>query len=157
MSPLKSGSVTGVPYFDCMLQLEESAKRAVCFSAGERKQLDQASQSKTPIKIAKFNLSKGSVMINDRTQVKLTNPADLSFQFNQSLAKDAFVSLEDLVFLASGQLVNVRAQVKEIETKVLHQAKAGPVDVQNCSFMEQMSIPWLKANATNLSICICIL
>jgi len=130
VSPMKKGVVTGVPYFNCMLQMEKNARKTVCFSPNKRRTMGQASESEVPVKITKFNINKGDVMLNDRSQIKLANPSEVSFQFNKHLASEATVTLIELVKFVSGQLINTKAHVSEVYQVRPHRIKDGSVDSQ---------------------------
>jgi len=127
---MKKGVVTGVPYFNCMLQMEKNARKTVCFSPNKRRTMGQASESEVPVKITKFNINKGDVMLNDRSQIKLANPSEVSFQFNKHLASEATVTLIELVKFVSGQLINTKAHVSEVYQVRPHRIKDGSVDSQ---------------------------
>ena len=52
MSPLKTGAVSGKPYFNCLLQTEKCIERAVCFNPGRKHDYDNMQITKSPVKIS---------------------------------------------------------------------------------------------------------
>ena len=124
MSPIKKAS-TGTEYFNCTLQLEKTARRAVCFSPGKRKFMADVDKARSPVKITKHDLSKSDVIINNRTNITLMNDSDVGFCHDPLLAKDAFVTLKELEKLAPWQLLNTKASVALVNEVTTHQGKDG--------------------------------
>ena len=123
VSPMKKGTVSGSPYFEFMAQTSNTAKKAICFSPGKKRPLSEAADSKNPVKISNFNLSQGSIIVNERSDVKLANSQEIGFQHNSKLASNAIVTLKEMDQLASGQLVNFKAEVSTINVAYSHKTK----------------------------------
>ena len=107
------------------IQSENWSKSAICMSPQKKKRLDAAMISKSPVKLRKFNLAKGKVFISDATEINSVDPETLNFTHNAKLATDAIVSLKDLESLASGQFVNVKANIHKIGELVTHALRDG--------------------------------
>lgn len=125
VSPIKKASNTGTEYFNCTLQMENSARRAVCFSPGKRKLLAEVDKARSPVKITKHDISKGDVVINNRTNISLMDNTAVTFQHDPLLAKDAFVTIKELEKLAPWQLLNIKASVATVNGMTTHQGKDG--------------------------------
>lgn len=130
VSPVKKGSITGAQYFNCTLQMKEQSKKAVCFSPAKQKRYNELETSKSPVKLSKYNLKKGEVMISNTTFMKPLDPDKVDFKHNMNIAKEAVVMLGDLEQLANGQLVNVKVKVIDVSDPGNHHGFKGVVQKQ---------------------------
>ena len=121
LSPIKQGG-NGKSYFNCVLQGQESARKAVCFSPRKHKMLSQVVDSKSPVKISRlsFNINNTDVILGDRSAVSLVQKA--SFDPDKRFYSDSVLTLHDLYGLAPGQMVKVKSlgentsfQIKTLE------------------------------------------
>ena len=160
VSAVKKGQLTGNQYMELTIQSENWSKSAICMSPQKKKRLDAAMISKSPVKLRKFNLAKGKVFISDATEINSVDPETLNFTHNAKLATDAIVSLKDLESLASGQFVNVKANIHKIGELVTHALRDGKevskrrlssvmIKHPDCSLcMVKMLTWWMKVKHT---------
>ena len=131
VKPVDYGRVNGTPYFNCVLQSQNTAKKAVCFTPSKRKQLSDSQLNKSPVKMAKLQMSPGDYVITEKTQIKAMDPDQVGFKFNSKLSVDTVVNLLEMETLASGQIINANVEVAKIDEPVIHQSMNGPIDKQN--------------------------
>ena len=104
-----------------MAQTENGAKKALCFySNNKRPRIQEAQSTKSPVKIGRFNTSRGKIFMNREATVMLLDPNDASFEYNSSLAETAIVEIVELPRLAPGQLVNIRGQITKVGDVTSH-------------------------------------
>ena len=116
VSPLKKNKRGTLDYADVTLQLEGNRKRrrAVCFSQNKQQLLLKRSESKTAMKLAKFNFAKDgmTLFINDQTSLSTPPPDEYSFQFEETISLTANSSLKDVLELSEPmQLVDIKAKI----------------------------------------------
>lgn len=74
-----------------------------CAKKAKKRPLSEAADSKYPVKISNFNLSKGNILVNERSDVRLPNSNDIGFKHNPNLARGAIVQLKEIEPLARGK------------------------------------------------------
>jgi len=121
LSPIKQGG-NGKSYFNCVLQGQESARRAVCFSPRKHKMLSQVVDSKSPVKISRlsFNINNTDVILGDRSAVSLVQKA--SFDPDKRFYSDSVLTLHDLYGLAPGQMV--KCHVSSILEETIYKTRS---------------------------------
>lgn len=125
VSPIKKAKSGHTQYFNCILQGEGSAKKAVCFSPKKHPLLHDASESHSPVKITRYSLSKNEeIIIADQTRVTLSKA---TFDCDERFQRDAVISLNDLHSLAPGQLLNTKCFVGNTQEVVEQKVRSGDV------------------------------
>ena len=122
VSPMKRNRQNTMNYCNLKLQSNSGVKPAVCFSRSKRSLLVGRAETKTAVKLEKFNLSKDgkTIFINDITKMSPPNSSEYDFQ-HQDLdnnAKCLKTVAEDAVDM---DVVNIKAKVicKESEPTVV--------------------------------------
>ena len=130
---------SGSSYFQCLLQSQTSAKRAVCFTPTKHKLLNDVAQSSSPVKILKMdtNINNNDSIINRGTQISLVKK--VSFDVDPRFGEDAVVSLGDLFSLAPGQLINIKCHVATVFDQVTHKMRNGEDVVKQDIIISDMS------------------
>ena len=122
VGPVKYGS-SGNPYFNCVLQGQKTANKAVCFSPKKHKMLSEVSESKSPVKISKITPSQGDLVINDSSNIKLLQKAQ--FKLDERFSSNATVSLADLHSLAPRQVLSTKGYISRVGGEINHQTRTG--------------------------------
>ena len=120
---------TGSTYFNCVLQGQHAARKAVCFSPRKHKLINNVSESCSPVKILKMKINNNDSIINDSTQISLVPKA--SFEVDKRFKSDAIIKLGDLICLAPGQIVSVRCHVRKVYSETSHKTRNGDVGKQD--------------------------
>ena len=97
----------------------------MCFSPKKHKLLVQVSESQSPIKISKLssNINNNDVIVNQNSNVTLLK--DAPFLPDDRFKKDSVLSLNDLLNLAQGQIVAVKAHVTRLYSETTHKTRSG--------------------------------
>ena len=86
VSPVKKSQNKRVEYFNCQLQTQDQTYQAVSFKLDHKSTLDEASDSKSPVKLSGFkrkanyrNNNIQDVEINKKTNITLLDSTKVSF------------------------------------------------------------------------------
>ena len=118
-------TVNGGEYFNCTIQTADEARQAVCFTPTKRKILHEFETAKSPVKLSRYNNSRGNVVIGPNSTVTPINADDVNFDYNANLACDTVVNLGEMEHLAPWQLVSVRVFVSLVEESFNHKCFDG--------------------------------
>jgi hypothetical protein len=104
-----------VKYFDLKLQTGSTVVKGICFSPEKRKQLDDMMKSQKPITLTNYEISKKfditNVVINKTSKIK---PCSSPIEFDRIDIENSTVKLSAMNTIMQGQLVNVKALVRQV-------------------------------------------
>lgn len=124
VSPIKNSGKT--KYFDCKLQTRSSVVKGVCFSPEKKKHLEDFMHTREAVTLTKCDISNKfnvtNIVINKKTNVqKCTTPLN----FERVDIENTTVKLSTVKSILFGQLINVKATVRQLSGSKIISTSAG--------------------------------
>lgn len=131
VSPMKQNN-----HFDFQLQMKSKTVRAVCFSPGKRKHIENCSKVNTPVKIKKFRLETKSnsedIVIDEKAEIEELDKDKISFKKKEI---PTHLTIAQIPSICVGQLITIKAKVAHLQP--IREVKNGGLKLVEASLIDK--------------------